>query len=408
MFGAYLSEMQAEIATRNQSAGRMAPLEAIRGIAAVVVVVYHGILGFAPHAIHGGNAPGSVLRAFAAGLVNGGAAVSVFFVLSGLVLSLPFTRTDGVRRSAVSILKRWPRLAGMTVLACLFAWAVISVSGNAYLQAGHVAHAPWLATHGNSPLSAHPTLTWHGALWEGAVSVFTRGDVHFDSALWTMRIELFCSIVVFLLAPALFALRSLAVRLLILACGIVLAGTAFPLTYMADFLCGMGLAVMLDAGLLPRLTGIGAAALLCIALFSFGYRGDQHFQLYQPVRALLPSGDTNHYVWDVGALAIMAAVLGYQPLYDLLSRRWAVWLGVMSFPIYVVHVPILLSLGAASFLDGVGLLGHAGGAALAVVVTLAASIACALPFAWVDRRWCEVLRRLTARLVPVRRRPAIS
>jgi peptidoglycan/LPS O-acetylase OafA/YrhL len=387
--------MQAETATQDRPAARMAPLEAIRGIAAVVVVVYHGILSFAPGAIHGGSAPGSIIREFAAGLVNGGAAVSVFFVLSGFVLALPFTRTDGVRRSAVSIVKRWPRLAGMTVLACLFAWTAISLSGNAYIQAGHIAHAPWLTTHGNSPLSAHPKLTWHDALWEGAVAVFTQGDVHFDSALWTMRIELFCSIVVFLLAPVLFALRPLAMRLLVLAGGIVLAGTAFPLTYLADFLCGMGLAAMLDAGKLPRLTGMGASFLLCIALFSFGYRGDQHFLLYEPVRALLPSGDTNHYVWDVGALAIMVAVLRYQPLYGMLSRRWAIWLGVLSFPIYVVHVPVLLSLGAASFLVSVGLLGHAGGAIVAMVVTLAASITCALPFAWIDRHWCSALRSLT-------------
>lgn len=373
----------------------MIPLEAIRGIAALIVVIYHGFLGFAPHVIHGGDAPAQLLRQFAAGLVNGGAAVSMFFVLSGFVLSLPFARGDGFRRSFIAILKRWPRLAGMTTLACLFAWLLIEVFGNSYIHAGHAAHAPWLATHGNSPLDGHQALSWHGALREGAISVFTLGQVHFDSALWTMRIELFCSIAVFLLAPVIFALRRWTLRIGLLTGAIILGGTAFPFTYLADFLFGMALALVADAGKLPRLTGRGAALLLGAALFSFGFRGSQHFLIYAPVRAMLPPGDSNHFVWDCGAVAVMVAVLGYRPLYRLLSQPWAAWLGVLSFPLYVVHEPILLSLGAASFLHGIALFGQGGGTALAIVVSLLASLACAIPFAWADRRWCAALGRFS-------------
>ncbi|MBW4036983.1 MAG: acyltransferase [Proteobacteria bacterium] len=386
-----------------QQGGRMVPLEAIRGIAAVIVVVYHGLLGFAPRIIEGGDAPGQVLREFASGLVNGGAAVSMFFVLSGFVLCLPFSRGGGLRRAATAIFKRWPRLAGMTIIACLFAWVLIRISGDTYAVAGHATHAQWLATHGNSPLKAHPAPTWYGALEEGAISVFTLGHVHYDSALWTMRIELFCSIAVFLLAPLMFALRRPAPQLLLLAGGAVLAGTAFPCTYLADFLCGMALALAFKAGRLPRLNGAGAGLLIGVALFSFGFRGSQHFLIYAPVRAVLPAGDTNHYVWDCGAAAVMVAVLGYAPLYRTLSRPWGAWIGILSFPIYVVHEPILLSLGAASFLQGRSLFGRPEGVVLAVLVTVVASLACAIPLAWADRRWCAALGRLTQILVPAGR-----
>ncbi len=385
----------AEKISEQHASGRMVPLEAIRGIAAVIVVVYHGFLGFAPRVVHGGGAPPQLLREFTAGLVNGGAAVSVFFVLSGFVLSLPFARGNGLRRSVTSIFKRWPRLTGMTIAASLFAWVLIKISGDTYLIAGHAAHAPWLTTHGNSPLVQHRPPTWYGALREGAISVFTLGHVHFDSALWTMRIELFCSIAVFLLAPLLFLLRSRVLQMGLLIGAAVLAGTAFPATYMVDFLCGMALAIFAGAGRLPEMGGMGAAVLLGVALFSFGFRGSQHFLVYGPIRAMLPAGDTNHYVWDCGAVAVMVAVLGYQPLYRLLSQPWAAWLGVLSFPLYVVHEPILLSLGALSFLHGVELFGGMGGAALAMAVTLSASMACAIPLAWADQRWCAALGRFT-------------
>lgn len=390
--------MDRAIASATPAPGRIVPLEAIRGIAALVVVIYHGLLGFAPQAIHGGDAPLALLRQFAAGLVNGGAAVSVFFVLSGFVLSRPFARGGGLRRSAIAIGKRWPRLAGMTVIACLFAWGAIVVSGHAYRRAARAAHAPWLGSHANSPLAAHAAPTWHGALWEGAIGVFTRGEVHFDSALWTMRIELFCSIAIFLIAPAVFACRWRLVQFGLLGLGVLLAGTAYPATYLADFLCGMGLAVVLDIFGVPRMTGARLALLLGVALFCFGYRGSQDFSLYAPVRAILPPGDTNHYVWDCGALALMLAVLGHAPLYRGLSRRWAAWLGVLSFPVYTIHIPILLSLGAASFLQGDAMLGKQAGALIAVAVTLAASLALAVPFAWLDRHWCAVLGRASGAL----------
>ncbi|HQT85991.1 MULTISPECIES: acyltransferase [Acidiphilium] len=378
----------------------MIPLEAIRGIAAVIVVVYHGFLGFAPQVIHGGDAPGQVLREFTTGLVNGGAAVSMFFVLSGFVLSLPFSRRGGLRRAATSIFKRWPRLAGMTITACLFAWLLMKLSGNTYAIAGRATHASWLVTHGNSPIETSHALTWYRALREGAISVFTLGHVRFDSALWTMRIELFCSIAIFLLAPLMFALRNWALQMILLAGGIIITGTDFPFTYLGDFLCGMALALTFKAGLLPRLNGTGAWLLIGLALFTFGFRGSQNFLVYAPVRAILPSGDSNHYVWDCGAVAVMIAVLGYAPFYRMLSRRWAVRIGVLSFPIYVVHEPILLSLGAASFLHGASLFGRTDGVALAVIVTVLVSLACAVPLAWADQRWCAALSRLARVVFP--------
>ena len=137
------------------SGRKLVPLEGLRGIAAAIVVLYHLVLGFTqkgvgvvPH----GHGPFDVMLQFVLGMLNGGAAVAVFFVLSGFILSLPFARDRRFSRVLAALLKRWPRLAGLTVIACLFAWAMISWSGHDYKDAAHVIGAGWMRTHGNAPL----------------------------------------------------------------------------------------------------------------------------------------------------------------------------------------------------------------------------------------------------------------
>ena len=56
-------------------------------------------------------------------LFNGPAAVILFFVLSGFVLSRRPIRTGSVSDTITAALKRWPRLAGPVVLS---PWPIFS------------------------------------------------------------------------------------------------------------------------------------------------------------------------------------------------------------------------------------------------------------------------------------------
>ncbi|MCB5945016.1 acyltransferase family protein [Acidocella sp. KAb 2-4] len=126
------------------SGGKLVPLEAMRGTAAAVVVLYHVILAFTAKGVTSQPATGhaglDLLLQFLLGLVNGSAAVAVFFVLSGFLVSLPFARSRNPARIAASVLKRWPRLAGLTMLGCL-----LSVGALTFL-ALHAALGQVLAT----------------------------------------------------------------------------------------------------------------------------------------------------------------------------------------------------------------------------------------------------------------------
>ena len=68
---------------------KLMELEALRGVAAVIVLFHHFLLVVAPR-LHGRNFPDDLIalvRTPLFALVNGSAAVAIFFVLSGFVLT---------------------------------------------------------------------------------------------------------------------------------------------------------------------------------------------------------------------------------------------------------------------------------------------------------------------------------
>jgi peptidoglycan/LPS O-acetylase OafA/YrhL len=384
-----------------ESGRKLVPLEGLRGIAAAVVVLYHLVLGFTPKGVgvvpHG-HGPFDVVIQFVLGMLNGGAAVAVFFVLSGFILSLPFAKDREISRVVVAMLKRWPRLAALTLIACVFGWGLIKWSGHDYQHAAGVIGAGWMASHGNAPLTGHH-LTWWGAVHEGLVSVFFSGDVHFDSPLWTMRIELFGSFAVFLAAPVLFALQNWWVRLGLIGGVMLLVGGGYPVTYLSDFLVGTVVAMLFAEDRMPKFSNWQALAVGVLAIYLFSFTYEQKLLIHAPIKAVMPQGDTSHFVWDAGAVLMIFVLLGNPLLKRLFSRSWAVWLGLLSFPIYLLHGPIMLSVGAKSFMGGLDTLGETGSAVTAAGISVALTLACALPLVWVDQAWTGVLSRAAKMVV---------
>jgi peptidoglycan/LPS O-acetylase OafA/YrhL len=340
-----------------------------------------------------GHGPLDVVFQFGLGMLNGGAAVAVFFVLSGFILSLPFSKDRSIWRVLTAMLKRWPRLAMLTTIACLFAWALITATHDNYRTAAHVIGTHWMASHGNSPI-AKPDVSLFAAFREGLYQVFLFGDVHFDSPLWTMRIELFGSFAVFLAAPLLFAIRSWEIRLSLIVLVMIWAGDSFPITYISDFLVGVVLAMLFAENRLPEFRNWQAALLGVVALYLFSFTYEQNLLIHAPIKAILPQGDNAHFIWDAGAALIILLLLGNPFLKRIFSKSWAVWLGLLSFPIYLLHGPIMLSAGAASFNGTLGVMGKTESALIAAGISVALTLACAVPLVWVDQAWTRVLGRV--------------
>jgi peptidoglycan/LPS O-acetylase OafA/YrhL len=387
--------------TAKPSTGKLVPLEGLRGLAALLVMLGHIVRGLVPP----GPGPLDPLNQLHQLVLNGGAAVTVFFVLSGLILSLPFAKDRRPARILTALLKRWPRLLALTTAACLFSWAAIGLSGASYQQAAALTGNWWMASHFNAPLQGHDT-SWTAALCDGVFGVFWTGDVRFDSPLWTMRIELLGSYAIYLAAPLLFAARRWGLRLAILGALMLAAGATAPFTYFTDFLVGTLLAMLLAEGKLPVLPAGPAAAMAMAGVYLFCFSAGPVPLLYAPLKALLPASAAAHFVWDISAACLITVLLGSPALRAAFSGGWAVRLGQLSFPLYVLHVPVMLSAGAVCFLHTVAALGLPGAVLLAAATTIAVTLLCAAPLAWLDQHWTALLGRATGILL--RRRPAVS
>lgn len=173
-------------------------LDGLRGWAALVVFIHHFLLGFCPQwdGLISGSIPGKNLKETPLFfLANGTAAVTIFFVLSGFVLSLRlWNNSDKILTSA---LKRWPRLIILPLISVVLVY-FISTAGLFYFkQASQITHSVWMDTFGFSSNNGNITERFIDTFLQGYLFTFFRGDQSLNSSLWTMNIEFIGSCLVF-------------------------------------------------------------------------------------------------------------------------------------------------------------------------------------------------------------------
>lgn len=361
-----------------------------RGVAAIIVVLWHCMLALIPHWYD--ELGGRIWF----GLIHGAAAVTFFFVLSGFVLTRGYWLHRNDAKLARSIIKRWPRLAGPVVIATLFAWLLWTLGCFQYEAAASVTHSTWLKNFGGAPVL--PPLTFSGAVWEGVYGTFFAGAFNYDTSLWTMRFELYGSFMVFglILILCLFSSRFKVMPLVPLFI-VGLMSWNVSMNYVS-FVAGVALAVLVPKRrmTLPRPIVI---AMILIGLYGLGYSGRPQGPFMAPY---LLFGDQSAYSHCIGAALILLALeIADDGLLKLFSGSIARRLGELSFPIYLLHVPVLLSAGCAVFLwarNWTGADNH-GAEFLATAATLIVTVALAWPLARFNGMWLAVLNRLSERLV---------
>lgn len=327
-------------------------LEAIRGLAALVVVVWHTCLAFFPSytgafpQLFGHSWEGEPAFVF----INGPASVALFFVLSGYVLSRRFFETNDYNILFKGAIKRWPRLAGPVLVAVLASYALFKFNLYEFQQAGAVSGSPWLMHFGHMDVyHDKPPIQLWSALWEGGVLAFIRGDNYYNSVIWTMHPEFVGSLIVFGFAPILFEVRKPSVLLAVGVVGIVAILARYVDADLLAFPIGVGLAALIPRDvIMPR--AIAYPALL-VALYLLGYSGSPtgFYAAFHPFLSahtdVNPSG-----IHVVGAALLIAVVETFPSIRALFSGRISRFLGDLSFPIYLVHVLVICSLGSAIYL----------------------------------------------------------
>lgn len=376
------------------------PLEAVRGLAAIAVMLGHTILGFFPQWM--GAAPDSMpaqagLRGQAWFCVlNGGAAVTLFFVLSGFVLTRRFLANGDVQIVVRGVIKRWPRLAGPVVVATVTSWLLFKLGLYRFAQAAAITPSPWLSKSGGA-FEAPFEPSFLEAVWQGAFLTFFRGDYSYDSVLWTMRYEFIGSFVSFGLAllVALFPKKEAGLlRFAVIA--IVFALCDFVSPMHAAFPIGVALAAFLPERS-NRLPAWAVAALIVVALYLFGFSGINAGAFVAIAWALKNNLIPTHIFASV--LLIAAVELAPDTFRARLSNRFAERLGALSFPLYLIHVPVLCSLGCWMLVWSRTWATGASPNMMAAAATVVGAVVAAIPLVFFNERWVRFVNAATSRLL---------
>lgn len=329
-------------------------LDGLRGIAAVNVMLMHFFIVLAPAMIYGNQTPshlGNLELVFSStplGLIGAGNfSVCIFFVLSGYVLTQKYFRIGDKNLIISSAVRRYFRLL-IPVFAVVILSFLLSSAGLFHYYAKTI-----MVTASSNPAN-YWTNYWtftpnivnaiKQAMWE---SFFVGGDLDYNPVLWTMTIEFYGSMLVFAMA-LLFGQRRNRWTFYLAA------AVAFFNSYYLAFIIGMALADMFTNKTPAFKTSnkIILSIILFVGLFigSYPVSTVTSDSLY----SFLNNGffQTPKMIYHItGAGMIMYVLSNSQWLQKAFSSPVPVFLGKISYSLYLVHFLVISSFTCALFLS---------------------------------------------------------
>lgn len=319
--------------------GRLRSLDSLRGIAALVVVGQHVLLSF----------PDSRNPVFNAArllfILGGQFAVILFFVLSGFVLTLPYTAGKALGYGPF-LVRRVCRLYAPFAFAVLVSAWLSGILGGASTPLV----SDWLLHHWRPPLTGN-VIASH-LLMTGIHDEAIR----LDGPIWSLIVEMRVSIIFPLLV--LFATRfrwtgvaAAFVLSLASAKGRTVLGETSALTadspvgavlftayYLLMFLIGATLATQMSRiqalfQRAPKALHMASFGALSVAFLALTYLTPPY--LYRTVKDVF---------CGVFAGYVIACVVSFPRLQGALSLKGLIWLGDISYSFYLIHLPVLMAL----------------------------------------------------------------
>ncbi|OTG83802.1 acyltransferase family protein [Acinetobacter sp. ANC 4648] len=303
--------------------------ESIRGLACLAVVFSHLSLSFFPY-LHFFDPHDQANNAFIHAVhhspfafwYSGTAAVFVFFVLSGFVLSYAIMKNPEQIKDKIKnmLVKRYPRLMIPALTSCLCIWFVF--------QFIHID-----SSHANGWFQAYVTQNFSlkKAIYEGTIGSFFFSESEINWVLWTMTLELLGSFVLFFLIylyqckKSLFFIGSIVTLYLIY----IWKGEAFSLA-ISSFVIGIYFYLYGR-----RLSTSIALLMLILGLYLAGAHNTSYS--YAWIYSILGE-KTYEYCNFLAGIFIVYSILMSPKLSTLLDHKFFVWLGKVSFSVYLLHL----------------------------------------------------------------------
>jgi peptidoglycan/LPS O-acetylase OafA/YrhL len=393
-----------------QKAPRIAYLESIRGLAALQVLLLHFFGAFAPNLVYGlpGSAPiaGAIHLSPLFFLYDGCSAVYIFFVLSGYVLTRSFERH--LARPSSQILGRVIRLGLPALAATLVAAVMMLTFGKANVPAGILSGSDAFSAQWNAEVSIVSIIR------DGTINALFLGysglpgvaflipwqqpiEQSLVAPLWTLSIEFYGSMIVLGLCWC--ARRSRALWWSVMLLGAIFTIRSAYICFFVGHLLAHFHRVERPAPvrtLLPVFSVI-FGVFLCVLAEVWQPQWLRSL-CADPTLLLFPGQFAPMQQKTFGAILVLIGIVDLEVARAFLSRPWLVARSRLSFPIYLIHWPVLFGPAAALFL----LLNDIAGIEIArvgaIVAGICLTLVCSAIFLPVDRGALEVSRRLRKRM----------
>jgi peptidoglycan/LPS O-acetylase OafA/YrhL len=371
-------------------------LDGLRGIAAMQVVLLHFVTGFLPDTAQHAWPPLRVL-------FDGHTAVYVFFLISGAVLTPSFARPGAFLGK---LGKRVVRLGLPVAAAAVIATVLLAAWPDAHLRAAALTGSAWLAMDS----SGAPTLVHlareigldslllgyrEATLFAPLAGRLPPMEHSLDAPFWSLHLELYGSLLVLCLV----SLRAWSPWLHRAA--IVAAAVLFGTQPMFLFVLGQ----LVSIPPLPRSGGglgrgfLGAFLLLLgIALCaSKDWSVADTLRLWLGHVELVAPPNLFQFQSQLAAAALYFGVLACPWVWRPLDSGPCRHLGRLSFSIYLLHFPILFTLGCLMFIGVTATLSYAASVTVMFAAFIGFTLFAAIVFErWIDRPAIALSRRAGA------------
>jgi peptidoglycan/LPS O-acetylase OafA/YrhL len=304
---------------------RLEFLDGLRGWGALMVFLYHLIVQLLF------NTAPPYKSKYLAFLLDGDFAVFIFFVLSGFVLSIKFVISPGKYSLTQAVIARYFRLMLPIIITSFVAYMLMLAHAMYNVPASVPANTPqWLGVYFNF----EPTLAYFLQFNLYYVFFNFNPGANFNPVLWTIAYEFTGSMLVYMMVGF---FRNTKHQSYFVPIAFIVLFNLFNNPIIACFAIGYVLAE-LYAAYSQRLQGKAWVSWLATALFALPvvcstfFRTGHHFYL-----ALLAS-------------ALVLAVSFSSPLKHFFSNKVSRFLGRISFPLYLIHLPLICSFSSYLFL----------------------------------------------------------
>lgn len=324
-------------------------IDGLKGIASLMIVLHHFILAFMPALYYGSTIQSNIFKSEGAladspfmFVIGGHFLVSLFLMLSGLVLSLQVYRTNTIKELLVNILKRYIRLAIPVFIVSVIVYGMLRYglfSNNALAE---VTGSPWLSLYYQAPLSLKSVFE------TSFYTVWFIGNDSFSTAFWMLTHLFFGSLMTYFIV---FIVRKFEKNLQLFIIFVIIVTSIYFKSYMVNFGFGILLAWFIKHSPQTSNKKMLSIALLVIGLIFAGFpQGVLPTNFYRFFILSEFNSSFSILIHSIGAFLIVFGILLFNPRTSLFDDKLSQYLGKISYSIYLVHIPILFSISSFLFL----------------------------------------------------------